>query len=233
MVSIGTDLDFRGTSKILNLPNPSTAGEPVNKAVHDAAVATLNTAIANLTGQSIKAPTALNASANPDYPSATAGASFLITVAGRVGGAAGDIVNIGDLVICTTTNAGGDKASVGSNFFILESNRDKASETVLGLVQLATVAEVTAGTNAEKAIVPATLQAKLDSLQFVGLIGNGVATSFNITHNINKAGLRTVEVMEVATGEAWIVGVKRIDNNTVQVNFAFSPSNDQFQVTVS
>jgi hypothetical protein len=79
-------------------------------------------ALATVVNEGIKVPVPINCSTNPNYPASTKGDSYLVTVAGKIGGASGIIVDVGDKIICLTTNAGGTQASVGSNFYILESN---------------------------------------------------------------------------------------------------------------
>lgn len=64
----------------------------------------------------------LNCSANPNYPAAVKGDAYPVSAAGRVGGGAGPQVDIGDMVVCKTDNAGGTHAAVGSSWFILERN---------------------------------------------------------------------------------------------------------------
>ena len=67
----------------------------------------------------------IDASANPNYPAANRGDTYRISVAGRIGGASGINVEIGDLVICTTDgSASGTQASVGANWTIVQSNLD-------------------------------------------------------------------------------------------------------------
>lgn len=64
----------------------------------------------------------LNCSANPNYPAGVKGDAYPVSAAGRVGGGAGPLVDIGDMIVCKTDNAGGTHASVGASWFILERN---------------------------------------------------------------------------------------------------------------
>ena len=64
----------------------------------------------------------LDASANPNYPAAAKGDTYVISVAGKVGGASGVAVDIGDMVSARTANAGGTQAAVGTSWFVLEHN---------------------------------------------------------------------------------------------------------------
>ena len=59
---------------------------------------------------------ALDLSSNPNYPAATQGWVYTVSVAGKIGGASGISLSQGDLIICSTTNGGGDQATVGSDF---------------------------------------------------------------------------------------------------------------------
>jgi hypothetical protein len=61
-------------------------------------------------------------STNPNYPAATAGDAYVVTVAGKIGGASGDPVDVGDVYFAVVDNAGGTKAAVGASWDILEHN---------------------------------------------------------------------------------------------------------------
>lgn len=70
---------------------------------------------------------AIDASANPNYPAANAGHLYRISVAGKIGGAAGLNVEPGDTILCHLDNsAAGDQATVGANWSISQSNIDGA-----------------------------------------------------------------------------------------------------------
>jgi hypothetical protein len=63
-----------------------------------------------------------DASANPNYPAASKGDAYSVTVAGKVGGASGKSVDVGDTYIATADNAGGNEATVGTSWIVLEHN---------------------------------------------------------------------------------------------------------------
>lgn len=69
------------------------------------------------------------AAANPNYPVAIKGDSYYVTTAGKVGGASGSTVDIGDMVIASANNAGGTQAAVGASWLILEHNIIGAATT--------------------------------------------------------------------------------------------------------
>lgn len=69
----------------------------------------------------------IDASANPNYPAANRGDTYKISVAGKVGGASGLTVEIGDVIICITdSTASGNQATVGSAWTIVQNNIDGA-----------------------------------------------------------------------------------------------------------
>jgi len=106
---------FTGT---VTIPTP-TQGDNSTKAASTAFVATaISTAIAGVL--SLKGNT--DCSTNPNYPSALKGDMYYVTVAGKIGGASGISVNVGDAYVAKADNAGGTEASVGSSWFILEHN---------------------------------------------------------------------------------------------------------------
>lgn len=86
----------------------------------------------------------LDASANPNYPAATLNDAYRISVAGRVGGASGPKVSVGDWVIAIATNAGGTQASVGGSWDIWEGNIPGLTADGLSLIQAASFAAMRA-----------------------------------------------------------------------------------------
>lgn len=69
----------------------------------------------------------ISASSNPNYPAADAGHTYRITSAGKIGGASGVNVEVGDLIICIVDgSAAGTQAAVGANWSIAQGNIDGA-----------------------------------------------------------------------------------------------------------
>lgn len=64
----------------------------------------------------------IDASSNPNYPAASKGDVYLISVAGKVGGSSGKDVEAGDRVVAEADNAGGTEASVGTNWTVIQGN---------------------------------------------------------------------------------------------------------------
>lgn len=84
-------------------------------------------------------------SANPNYPAAVKGDAYIVTVAGKIGGASGVSVDVGDIYAASANNAGGTQASVGTSWFVLEHNLVGALLSANNLSDLASAS--TARTN--------------------------------------------------------------------------------------
>lgn len=70
---------------------------------------------------------AIDASSNPNYPAADAGDTYRISVAGKIGGASGPNVEVGDLIISHVDGSvSGNHATVGANWDIIQTNIDGA-----------------------------------------------------------------------------------------------------------
>lgn len=69
----------------------------------------------------------IDCSTNPNYPAASTGWMYKVSVAGKIGGASGPNVEVGDTLICMTDNSGGtvsagDHATVGTEWDIIQVN---------------------------------------------------------------------------------------------------------------
>lgn len=116
-------LDVDGT-----LANNSDTRIPSQKAVKtyvDAAV----TGLLDLKGGT-------DCSADPNYPVALKGDAYYVTVAGKIGGAAGVEVDVGDLYFAIADNAGGNQAAVGADWRVLEHNLEGALLSANNLADL-------------------------------------------------------------------------------------------------
>lgn len=69
----------------------------------------------------------IDASANPNYPASNRGDTYRISVAGKIGGAAGPNVEVGDILMALTDGtAAGTHAAVGAQWNITQANLDGA-----------------------------------------------------------------------------------------------------------
>lgn len=105
----------------------------------------------------------IDCSTNPNYPAALAGDAYTVSAGGKIGGAAGEDVQEMDVIVCLVDNAGGDQASVGASWNVIQSNVSQATETIAGIIKVASQALVNGGTDDLSAITPLKLKTLLDS----------------------------------------------------------------------
>ncbi len=104
-------------NKVQSISGGSETEYPSEKAVELAIAA----ALANADVMEYKG--VKDCSANPNYPAADAGHVYVVSVAGKIGGASGTEVEAGDMLICKTdSSASGNQATVGANWNIIERN---------------------------------------------------------------------------------------------------------------
>lgn len=100
----------------------------------------------------------------PGSPTVVKGNYWYVTAAGTVQGIP---LNVGDVIISNKNNP---STTIVTDWIFLETNRDQASTTTLGVVILATSTEVNAGTDANKVVTPATLNQRTATETRTGLI---------------------------------------------------------------
>ena len=65
----------------------------------------------------------IDCSTNPNYPAADAGYMYIASVAGKIGGASGTDVEVGDMIICNTDGTvSGNQATVGQYWNVIQKN---------------------------------------------------------------------------------------------------------------
>lgn len=103
------NVDVNG-KKLTNLATPTNNGDAATKAYVDGIADQVN-AYQNKGG--------IDCSASPNYPAASNGHTYYVTVAGKIGGASGISVEVNDLIICNVDgSAAGAQATVGANWTI-------------------------------------------------------------------------------------------------------------------
>lgn len=166
-----------------------------------------------------------------NFPSGSGGTKagdyWYVTSAGTVQGV---ILNVGDVLIANKDSA---STTLAADWIFLESNRDQATETVKGVAEIATQAEVTTGTDDERIVTPLKLKTYLDNRVggFAANIGNASATSFAVTHSLGTIDV-LVDVKDNATLETVITDITITDANTVTVAFASAPALNAYRVIV-
>lgn len=104
--------------------------------------------------------------------------------------------------------------------------KQAATTSATGVVELATDAEVAAGTDQFRAVTPSGLA----SMSFKQTFGNGTATTFTFTHNFNTLDVQ-VEVIQVSNGATIYTDVKRTVN-TVVIATGSAPASNAYRVLI-
>ena len=123
----------------------------------------------------------LDCSSNPNYPAAAKGYRIRVTIAGKIGGASGKVVEAGDVVEAVADNAGGTEASVGTSWIVIQANI--AGMTAAGLSM------ITAADAAAQAALLTTLMPKAGG-SFTGLTGAGfrdTSAAFDVTQTFTSS----------------------------------------------
>jgi hypothetical protein len=113
------------------------------------------------------------------------------------------------------------------------ANAPTSSTTTAGIIRTATQAEVDAGTVTNAAVTPATLLNNVTRIKkFAVTIGDGTATTFTVTHNLNSLDV-VASVYRVTGGVDVIVDIARTGVNAVQITFASAPAASAYRVVVA
>lgn len=260
MTLVLSNQDYNASSRIINLPAPVGATEPVR-------LQDLNSAVEGLAW---KDSCRVAASANINIASPGASIDGIALVSGdRVlllaqtapaengiynwnGSAVGmtrslDASTSDELEAATvnveegTTNSGTTYRQTSVNFVLgtgavnwvtFGTAAPVSSTTIAGVIRTATQPEVDAGTVTNAAVTPATLTNFVNRIRkFAVAIGDGTATTFTVTHNLNSLDV-VVNVYRATGGADVIVDTARTGVNTVQVTFATAPASAAHRVVV-
>lgn len=158
------------------------------------------------------------------------GYTYVVSVDGMF---LGEAMETGDMIIAKVDNPGNSP----KNWQTVNKNIPaivEATETVKGIIQLATVAEAKAGAIGNKVITPHTLKAVLDERTggYVANFGNGSGNTFTITHNLSTQDVH-VTVQVVATRAPVLLEWKAASANTVVVNTNVAPANNAYRILIS
>lgn len=171
----------------------------------------------------------IDCSTTPNYPAGVQGDFYKVSVAGKIGGASGITVQVGDGILCTTDNVGGTQAAVGTSWSILQSNVDLATDTVVGLVELATQAETQAKSATDKVVTPADLGDF--ARKVTGLMGDGALAALPIVHGLGTQ-YATAQVFDEATGAQVECDIVITNATTITFTFAVIPTTDQYRYII-
>lgn len=152
---------------------------------------------------------------------------WYVSVAGTTSGVS---FNVGDVIIAKI-----DAASTinSSDWIQLEVNRDQATETSLGLAEIATQTETDAGTNDSTIVTPLKLKTLLDNRTggYAANIGDGTATSFALTHGLGTRDV-VVVIYDNATYEEVITDVAVTSTTVATISFAVAPTSNAYRVVI-
>ena len=152
---------------------------------------------------------------------------WYVSVAGTTGGVA---FNVGDVIIAKVNAA---STTLASDWIQLEVNRDQATETTLGLAEIATQAEVNAGTDDQRIVTPLKLKTYLDAAVggYAANVGDATATSFALTHGLGTRDV-IVAIYDNATYEEVMADIVVTSTSVVTVAFAIAPSSNAYRVVI-
>jgi hypothetical protein len=131
--AIQTQLDAKLPTSYLDTDVTLAANSDVKIASQKAVKTYVDNAVTGLLD--LKGST--DCSANPNYPAGVVGDTYYVTVAGKIGGASGKSVDVGDVYVASANNAGGAEASVGTSWFVMEHNLTGVALTSGTLAQFA------------------------------------------------------------------------------------------------
>lgn len=257
---VGSNLDFGGVARILNLPAPASDQEP-------ARLADLNSAVEGLAWKdSVRVATQSNVNlagpgASIDGIAMAAGDRVLVraqTTAPENGiyvwnGAAVpmtralDANTAAELEQAVVTVEEGSSAGVtyrqsavnftlGTdpvNWTAFGTSAPPASETTAGIAEIATQAETDAGTDDARIVTPLKLANWSGRLRkYATNVGDGSATNYTITHNLNTRDAQVAVYRTSGAYDVVLTDVEMTTVNTITLRFAQAPASNAFRVVV-
>jgi hypothetical protein len=255
-----TDIDMQSVSKVVNLPTPTAAGDAVPKSYVDSAVEGLawkDSARVSTQGDiNLASPGATidgitmasqdrvlvrsqtTASQNGIYvwngASTTATRSLDASTFAELEQAVISVEEGTDADSSfrqTEVNGTIDTSAVTWGAF--GTSAPSASESTAGIAELATQAEVDAGTDDARIVTPLKLKTWSSApKRYVASFGDGSATSYTITHNLASRDLTVAIYRNSGSYDEIECDVEHTTTNTVTLVFATAPTSNQFRIVV-
>jgi hypothetical protein len=244
-LDVQRSLDFGGLRRLLNLPNAASPQEPATLAQVNALVEGLgwkdNVRVATQGNTNLAAPGAaidgITMAANDRVlvrAQTTAaengiyiwnGAAVAMTRA--LDASTADELENAVVGVDEGTSAGASYRQQTVNFVLdtndvvwgsFGSNAGPASDTSAGVVELATQGEVDAGVDTARAVTPAGLAGSVyASRKFNATIGDGTATSYVVTHNLNTRDVVVEVYRNSGNYDTVLAEVQRTSVNAVTI----------------
>lgn len=255
-----TDIDLQSVSKVINLPSPTAAGDAANKAYVDSAieglawkdscrVATQSNISLSSPGATIDGVTMVSQDRVLVRNQSTQSQNGIYVWNGSAVAMtrALDASTFAELEQAITTveegtDAGATFRQTQVNGTIDSSNviwtafgtsAPAASETTAGVAEIATQAEVDAGTDDARIVTPAKLANWSGRLRkYATNIGDGSATSYTITHNLNTRDVLIRVFPNSGDYDDVEVDVRRPSTTTATLVFATAPAANAYRVVV-
>ena len=255
-----TDIDLQSTSKVINVPTPTAAGDAVPKSYVDSAVEGLawkdSARVGTQSNINLSSPGATidgitmasqdrvlvrnqsTQSQNGIY--VWNGASTAMTRSLD----ASTFAELEQAIITVEegTDAGTTWRQTQINGVIDTNNviftsfaaaAPAASETTAGIAELATQAEVDAGTDDLRIVTPLKLATWSGRLRKVSTsVGDGSATSYVVTHNLNTRDVIIRVFPNSGEYDDVEVDVQRTSTTTATLVFATAPTSNAYRVVV-
>ena len=255
-----TDLDLQSVSKVINVPTPTAAGDAVPKSYVDSAVEGLawkdSARVGTQSNINLSSPGAT-------IDGVTMASQDRVLVRNQSTQSQNGIyVWNGSAVAMTRSLDASTFAELEQAIITVEEGTDAgttwrqteingvidtnnvifssfaaaapaASETTAGIAEIATQAEVDAGTDDARIITPLKLATWSGRIRkYAASFGDGSATSYVITHNFNTRDVTVVVFPNSGTYDNVEVDVGRTSVNEVTLVFATAPASNAYRVVV-
>jgi len=254
-----TDIDLQSTSRVINIPTPSSSGDAAPKSYVDSLVEGLawkdSCRVATQSNLNLSSPGATIDGVTMASQDRVLVRSQTTTSDNGIyvwnGSASAmtrslDASTFAELEQAVTTVEEGTSAgttyrqdqvngTLGSStisWVTFGTAAPAASETTAGIAELATQAEVDAGTDDLRIVTPLKLATWSGRIKKYSVsIGDGSATSYTVTHNLASRDVH-VTVYNSSTYDEVTTDVTHTTTNTLTIVFASAPASNAYRVVV-